>query len=197
MNPEPLQLSKCTTDDCFDTIYPKRVRRLAKKHFTPLSVARSASEFLVKTPGSRVLDIGSGAGKFCMVGAITTKGCFTGIEQRAGLVALSKMLAASYQLTNVAFINANVIFIDFNEYDAFYIYNSFYENIDKRQNIDDTVILNPPLYDTYSSHTSAKLSACSPGVRLATYYTSPSIVPPSFALVDSLYDDQLKFWEKR
>lgn len=197
MNHEYQQLFKCATDDCFNKIYPKRIRRLAEKHFTPLAVARSASEFLVKTPGSKVLDIGSGAGKFCMVGAINTKGRFTGIEQRAGLVALSKTLAASYQLTNVVFINANVIFVDFNEYDAFYIYNSFYENIDKRGNIDDTIILNPPLYDTYSRHTFAQLSACFQGVRLATYYTSTSIVPPSFTLIDSLYDGQLKLWEKR
>lgn len=186
-----------TTDDSFNAIYPSRIRKVAEKHFTPLSVAKSASEFLVNSPGTRVLDIGSGAGKFCMVGSITTRGCFTGIEQREELVQLSKRLVDSYQLTNITFINTNVIFVDFSEYDAFYIYNPFYENIDTRGNIDDTIVLTPSLYDSYSTHTFAQLSTCMPGVRLATYYTSPTIVPPSFTLIDSLYDGQLKFWEKR
>lgn len=191
-----LELVADVTDDHFNAIYPKRIRLLAEKHFTPISVAKTATEFLVTKPGAKVLDIGSGAGKFCMVGAVATKGHFTGIEQRAEFVELSNILAASYQLENVAFIHTNVMSVKFNEYDAFYMYNSFYENIDMHNRIDDTIILNAPLYNAYSRHTFSQLSSLAQGVRLATYYTSPIIVPPSFNLIDTLFDGHLKLWEK-
>jgi len=196
MNIEPFRLRIDVTDDEFNAIYPRKIQRLAEKHFTPVSVAKTASEFLVTKPGTKVLDIGSGAGKFCLVGTVNTSGHFTGIEQRPSLVELSKRLSTSYGLNNVTFINANVTSIDFNEYDAFYIYNSFYENLNNHDSIDDTVLLTPPLYNSYLMYTLGQLSRLSPAVRLVTYYTYHTIVPPSFKLIDSLHDGNLKLWER-
>lgn len=88
---EPSTLDIEITDEEFNRIYPPKISKLAEKHFTPLAIAKAASEFLVTKPRARVLDIGSGAGKFCMVGATHTQGHFTGIEQRSGLVELSKI----------------------------------------------------------------------------------------------------------
>ena len=85
---ELLKLNIHITDEQFNTIYPTSIRRLSEKHWTPVSVAKAAAEFLVTNPGTRVLDIGSGAGKFCMVGAVHTRGFFTGVEQREELVQL-------------------------------------------------------------------------------------------------------------
>lgn len=193
---ELLRLSIDVTDDDFNEIYPEHIRALARKHWTPVAVARTASEFLVARRGTRVLDIGSGAGKFCMVGAANTKGHFTGIEQRVELVELSKKLCASHFLRNVDFIHANVTSIRFSDYDAFYLYNPFHENIDTRHRIDETVRLDPELYDAYSIHTVNQLSRLPSGVRLATYWTPASVVPGSFRLVDSLYKENLCLWEK-
>jgi hypothetical protein len=184
------------TDDEFNAIYPRKIRRLAEKHFTPVNVAKTASEFLVTKPGTKVMDIGSGAGKFCLVGTINTSGHFTGIEQRSSLVELSKRLSISYGLNNVAFLNVNVTSIDFNEYDAFYIYNPFYENLNNREGIDDSVLMTPTLYNSYLTYTQRQLSRLSPAVRLVTYYTSDALVPPGFKLIDTLYEGHLKLWEK-
>ena len=58
-------------DDDFDGIYPEEVRPMAFTHFTPIEIAIRAAKFLVQKSGTKVLDIGSGAGKFCKV-AIST-----------------------------------------------------------------------------------------------------------------------------
>ena len=69
-------------DSRFDLVYPREIRELSDRHWTPVEVARKAAVFLVREPGTRVLDIGCGPGKFCIVGALATDGRFTGVEQR-------------------------------------------------------------------------------------------------------------------
>lgn len=184
------------TDDDFDAIYPDHIRQLGRKHWTPISVAKAAAQFLANRRGINVLDIGSGVGKFCMIGAALTHGHFTGVEQRLELVELSKTLSNSYQLINTRYINANIIAIDFRDFSGFYLYNSFFENVDTRNSIDQTIALSAGFYNTYSVHTSNKLCSLPSGVRLATYFTEEWIVPTNFELVDTLFKGNLKLWEK-
>lgn len=193
---ELLRLSIDITDEDFDAIYPGNIRSLAHKHWTPVAVAKTASEFLVGWPGSKVLDIGSGAGKFCMVGASVTKGHFTGVEQREELVELSRRLSASYFIPNVKFLHANIMSVNFRGYNSFYFYNPFRENIDLHDRIDNAIALNARLYDIYSQYTFGQLSGLSRGVRLATYNTPITSVPRGFRLMDSLYNGYLNLWEK-
>lgn len=196
MNGGPTRLLPDVTDEAFNAMYPRNIGRIAEKHFTPVAVAKTASEFLVTSADTKVLDIGSGAGKFCMVGAMHTAGHFTGIEQRTALVELSKRLSGAYALRNISFIIGNVTSVRFSDFNAFYIYNSFYENIDVRDSIDNSVVVNPPLYNAYLNYTLEQLSSLARGTRLATYYTTDAIVPSSFELVNKLYEGKLNFWIK-
>lgn len=193
---EQLRSGLDITDKDFDSIYPWSVRQLARKHWTPVAVAKTASEFLANRRGVRVLDIGSGVGKFCMVGAVNTRGHFTGVEQRAELVEISKQISAGNHIDNTEFINANIITINFRDYDAFYLYNSFYENIDPYHKIDNEVLLHTKLFNSYSRHTFDQLASLPSGARLATYYTASEIVPDTFRLVDTHHSGFLKLWEK-
>lgn len=184
------------TDEEFDAIYPPHIRALARKHWTPVAVAKTAAQFLVRKRGHRVLDIGSGAGKFCVVGASCTRGDFTGVEQRLELVELSQSISTTHQLDNVTFLQANINTIDFSKYEAFYLYNSFFENIDTRNSIDDVVDLQTQHYNDYSTYTFDQLSRLPSGVRVATYFTDPAIIPSEFSLMNVLYNGNLKLWEK-
>ena len=75
------------SDAAFDKLYPVAIRHLSEIHWTPINVARAAAEFLVNgNPNARIVDVGAGAGKFCMVGSYYTGGHFTGIEQKQNLV---------------------------------------------------------------------------------------------------------------
>ena len=61
-------------DEKFHQLYPLHIQKLADKHWTPLKVAKYAVDFLVPEAGAKVLDIGSGAGKFCLAAGIKTAG---------------------------------------------------------------------------------------------------------------------------
>lgn len=193
---ELIKLNIDIPDNDFNAIYPPKISHLARRHWSSVSVSKLASEFLVDRPGTKVLDIGSGAGKFCMIGATNTKGHFTGVEQRKELVELSTQLSESYRIHNVKFVHANITSIKFVDYDAFYFYNSFYENIDKLNKIDDKVRLDIQLYHQYSVYLVEQLASLPLGTRLVTFCSPLTIIPQSFKLQDTEHSGLLKFWEK-
>lgn len=173
---EFLKLNISITDDDFDAIYPEKIRMLGRKHWSSVSASKLASEFLVQAPGTRVLDIGSGAGKFCMIGASNTKGHFTGVEQRLELIKLSRRISDSYRLHNVEFLHANITSINFNDYDAFYFYNSFYENIDRINRIDNSIKLDIQLYHLYSEYIVEQFASLPLGTRLVSLCSPLTII---------------------
>ena len=184
-------------DVSFDQLYTKQLRDIAEFHFTLVEVAITAADYLVDSPSSKVLDIGAGAGKFCMIGAVATEGHFTGVEQRAKLVTVAEELSKEYLLNNTIFIEANITSIDFKQYSAFYHFNAFYENIDPSGEIDQTVTLNKELYTTYSLYVKNQLEALPLGTKLATYFSYKDEVPKSYKAVKKMFGGKLIFWEKQ
>src|SRR5436305_754412 len=68
-------------DKAFDQLYPEHIRKLSQLHWTPVDIASKAADFLA-IPCARVLDIGSGVGKFCLAaGSFHPETLFFGIEQ--------------------------------------------------------------------------------------------------------------------
>jgi SAM-dependent methyltransferase len=193
---ELLRLNIDVPDEEFDLIYSERIRKLSRRHWTSVSTAKLVSEFLAEKSGTRVLDIGSGVGKFCMVGASHTRGYFVGVERRGDLFEIANTLTASYDIKNVKFIHSNITSIQFRNYDAFYFYNSFHENIAAYGQIDNKVKEDLCLYDLYTLFTYEQFSSLPAGTRIVTYHSPPEIIPATFRLIYSLKDDLLNFWEK-
>src|SRR6187399_1923762 len=96
-------------DEKFDQIYLPSIRQLSPIFWTPVAVAAEAAKLLGTTKETRVLDVGCGVGKFCLVAASLSEGRFTGIEQRAELVAAARKAAADLNLEGVEFLHANLI----------------------------------------------------------------------------------------
>ncbi|MCJ7935924.1 MAG: class I SAM-dependent methyltransferase [Chryseobacterium sp.] len=183
-------------DSTFNELYPNHIKELASRHWTPIAVAKMAAEYLAEEPNSKILDIGAGAGKFCLVGAASTKGMFFGVEQRASLTKISKKIAARHKITNVEFIHSNINEISFSDYDAFYFFNSFYENIDTSCLIDDTILPDRDLYNTYSDYVKEQLDKTPVGTRLVTYWSKWDEIPSSFDLTGTDCNGLLNFWKK-
>ncbi len=183
-------------DNAFNNLYPKHIKALSARHWTPVAIARMAARYLVDNGNKKVLDIGSGAGKFCLVGAASTKGVFYGVEQRASLTRISKKIADKYKISNVEFIHSNINEISFLDYEAFYFFNSFYENIDTSCSIDDTVLPDKDLYYDYSAYVKEQLNKTPVGTRLVTYWSKWDEIPESFDLTDTACNKLLNFWEK-
>ena len=184
------------SDEEFNLIYPDKIRELAFHQWTPLDVARLAAKFLAEKDGAKVLDIGSGVGKFCIVGSLCTQGIFTGVEQRDYLVEMSKKISAKHNISNTSFLCANITEVPFAEYDSFYFFNAFYENIDKAAVIDDTVERGFGLYKVYTRYVSGQLAKMKVGTRLATYWSPEDQVPDNYELRFSAFEHKLNCWEK-
>jgi hypothetical protein len=183
-------------DTEFDWLCPEYVQLLSLKHFTPLPIAQKAAEFL-SLPNTRVLDIGSGVGKFCLAaGYHFPETFFYGVEQRHELYHLAENIKSYTGLPNVNFIYGNVTQINFKEFDHFYFYNSFYENIDQTGQIDNTIELSEGLYNYYTQYLYMALSAKPSGTRLVTFRSLEQEVPPDYKLADTSYNTLLKMWIK-
>jgi len=186
-----------SSDLLFNTIYPQHIREVAQKHWTPLEVAIKAADYLAASPGGKVLDIGSGSGKFCFIAANNHPDThFYGVEQRKELVDLCNDLKETLHLNNVTFINKNVTDIDFAGYDHFYFYNAFYENIYGTQKIDYTVPYSEKLYDYYNLYVYKQLKKMPSGTKVASFHSFGNEMPPGYEIVHSSFENYLQFWVK-
>lgn len=185
------------SDKIFNSLYPKPIQEVAEKHWTPLEVAKKAAAFLATSPEVKILDVGSGSGKFCLTAAhFHPLTFFYGIEQRANLVELSTELGIKLQLANASFICNNITNIDFDRFDHFYFYNSFYENITGTQKIDTNVQYSEELYNYYNRYLHKQLDKKPAGTRLVTYHSFGIETPSGYEIVHTDYSEFLKFWVK-
>lgn len=186
-----------SSDVEFNELYPLSIQTLAKRHWTPLSVARKAARFLAAENNARILDIGSGVGKFCMAAAYyEPKSFFYGVEQRRSLVNRAESVNEILQLENVSFTHGNFTQLDFRNYDHFYFFNAFYENLAGTDKIDNSIDYSGELYNYYNRYLYKQLEQKPTGTRLATYHSLEDEVPRGYHIVGSERDNLLKFWIK-
>jgi len=186
-----------SSDDQLNEIYPLSIQSKADQHWTPLNVARKASSFLAAEDNVRILDIGSGVGKFCLAAAFyKPKAFYYGVEQRESLIYCSNVVKQRLHLKNVSFIHANFTQIDFRNYDHFYFFNAFYENLAGTDKIDDSIDYSGELYNYYNRYLYKQLEQKPAGTRLATYHSLEDEVPKGYHIVGSEMDNLLKFWIK-
>ncbi|HEX9510211.1 MAG TPA: class I SAM-dependent methyltransferase [Puia sp.] len=186
-----------SSDIQFNLLYPASIQQLAGKHWTPLNIARIAAEFLVTGEGVRVLDIGSGVGKFCLSASYyKPHAFFDGIEQRNSLIEHAETARNILGLFNVTFIHGNFTQVNFKKYNHFYFYNSFFENLDGTDKIDDSIEYSAALYNYYSGYLYKELEEMPAGTRIVTYCSWQDEIPSSYNVVQSELDGLLKFYIK-
>jgi SAM-dependent methyltransferase len=190
--PEPFSIE----DEKFDQIYPPEIRELSAIFWTPVAVAAEAAKLLAADPNKHVLDVGCGAGKFCIVAALLTEGRFTGVEQRSSLVEAARQAARARDVGGVEFIHANITDVPFAAYDAFYIFNPFEEHLHGHK-IDKAVALSAELFKRYTSYVSDQLGRCPLGTRVVTYMGYADDIPACYDCEATFFGDDLKLWIKR
>jgi len=178
-------------------LYPESIQLLARKHWTPLSITQMVVDFLTPVHGARVLDIGSGVGKFCLAAAYYKPDAFfSGVEQRKDLTEHAEFARAILGLRNAYFINSNFTQVDFKQYDHFYFYNSFYENLADTDKIDESISYSGELYNLYNRFLYKKLDEMPSGTRLATFHCLEDKIPTGYHMIESKVGCLLKFWLK-
>jgi SAM-dependent methyltransferase len=185
------------SDKDFDALFPLKMRKLSNTHWTPVSIARKAISFFEKEGCKSVLDLGSGLGKFCLIAAASSEIKITGIEQRENLVQLARKIAFNHQLSNLEFIHGDLISQDFRDFDGFYFFNSFEENINSKDSLDRENSLNPIQYEKYILALRSKFDALPLRTKLVTYCGEASEIPDSYRLLSQSHKGKLRFWEKQ
>ncbi len=189
--------SQLPRDAEFDQAYPPAVREASAHHWTSVAACHQAAQWLVTTPHTRVLDIGSGPGKFCAIGAWSTPGHFTGVEQRKHLCRTAQMMLDHYGIERVHILHANVTDLAFDSFDAFYLFNPFEENLQVPQHIDDAIPVYSELYEGYVRHVRNELDRAPLATRVVTYWGHCDEIPACYDCEKTAFGGELKLWVKR
>ncbi len=186
-----------SSDERLNELYPTHIQALAGRHWTPLIIARKAAEFLAAEKNTRILDIGSGVGKFCLAAAYSKPLSFYyGVEQRKSLIIEAELVKKKLHLENVSFIHGNFTQLNFKNFDHFYFFNSFYENLNGTNKIDNTIEYSPELYNYYNRYLFNQLKQKPAGTKLVTYHSLEDEAPKGYQLVAAEIGDLLKYWIK-
>jgi SAM-dependent methyltransferase len=188
-----------SSDVEFDRIYDLRIRVLSAMYWTPIRVAARAARLLSLGGATRVLDIGSGVGKFCLVGALTADAHFVGIERRKDLVDIARGAASALQAERASFVHADMDGFAFDGFDGFYLYNPFFEQISRYLTpIDDTLERTDAAYRYFIRLTVEKLAALRPPVAVVTFNGFGGAMPRDFAFRgdEPAGTDRLELWVK-
>ena len=194
---EKLRIQKNISDEEFDAIYPFELRELSERHWTSVYVSKIAAEFLCSQGPVKVLDIGSGAGKFCFVGAsLYPASEFYGVDIRENFIVISNQLKEEHVIPNTSFFQQDVLSMNLIGYDGIYFFNSFQEKIDPTSSIDYTSSVSVEQYIQYTKHIFTELNNLPRGTKLVTYFSEGFCVPNSFRLLETHFKGELKFYLK-
>ncbi|MGZ5245479.1 MAG: methyltransferase, partial [Flavitalea sp.] len=97
---------------------------------------------------------------------------------------------------NVSFIHGNFTQLDFRQFDSFYFFNSFYENLKGTDKIDSSIEYSLSLFNYYNNYLYKELEQKPNGTRIATYHSLEDEIPPSYYVVKTELNGSLKFWVK-
>ena len=186
------------SDSEFDYIFSEDVRARSMINWTPVNVALTAVKMLVKGPNTKILDIGSGPGKFCFVGAATSQAKFFGVERSENLFNEAESIRKFYQVKNAQFIHADMTALDWTEYNAFYLFNPFWENIPVFNSDGAYAFKCYEKYYKCIDFVKEKLSQMPYGTRVVTYHGFGGNMPDDYDLEDmkKIESDYLRSWVK-
>ncbi len=190
----------------FDEIYSVEHRLVSNTFWTPVETARRAAAFLVGEGARRILDVGAGVGKFCLVGALSTpRARFVGVEQRSHLVAAANDATKLLGSPRAEFIHARFGDIATDGFDGFYFYNPFAENLFQIENrLDDTVDLSETRHTSDLELARRTLTSAPSGTTVVTYWIDgrnrqrARHIPPVYDLIhtERSRGGALSLWRK-
>jgi hypothetical protein len=163
----PLRLTGA--DAALDSLMPGELQHLSRLHWTPLTVALHAVAWLAPTPDANVLDIGSGVGKLCLVGALTGAAQWNGVERHGTMVVAARAAARALGVgAATCFVQADVLDVDWDPYSALYLYNPFEDEVGAGRELPYRV--------------QARLASLRPGVRVVCYHGFGAAMPSCYEL---------------
>jgi predicted RNA methylase len=196
---EQIRRGLAVTDRAFNRIYPEEIRRQSAQFWTPIIVARRAAAQLTATGATRILDVGAGVGKLCILGALTTPATFTGVEHRAHLVEIGRAAIHALGIPRAHLLHGTLASVDFDAYDGFYFYNPFEENVfSPEKRLDESVPLSEERRRADVALVEQALARAKVGTRVVTFYGFGGQMPATYrALPEETRGTAfLRLWEQ-
>jgi predicted RNA methylase len=195
-----LRVGRCPSDRAFDRFLPYHLRLASSQHWTPLVVALRVAGWLDDLAVKTVVDIGSGAGKFCVAAALASHCDFMGIEQRPRLVASARGLAQIFDVEDrVRFVQGTLGQCSLPEANAYYLYNPFGENLfGPDEHLGDDVELSDERYERDVARMETFLERARVGTYIIKYNGFGGRMPPAYdeVRVDREMPNVLRVWQK-
>jgi len=183
-------------DQFFDSLTNKKFSDYSAIHWSKSSTIKSAVDFFIQNNVQNVLDIGSGIGKFCILGAQFSNIHFTGIEIRKDLHEEAQRIKQKLNIPNLNFIHADIKEINFSDYDAFYYYNPFCEHIAISEQIDQEIIFSEEKYYEYEDFVVQEMEKLKEGTIIILHHAKTFMLSKNYRLIDILENGELTFWVK-
>jgi SAM-dependent methyltransferase len=184
----------------FDGLLARPWREASEIHWTPAEVCLEAARMLRPRPMERVLDIGSGAGKFCILASLAVPGIYTGVEQRGPLVAQARWAGRRLGAWRAEFIHGDAFDLDWRAYHCLYLYNPFAELMfEEARRIDTSIDVGAERFDARVAATVSRLHAMRPGTRVATFHGFGGFFPSSYRRAAQRWagTGDLELWVKK
>ena len=195
-----LRAGRPVGDAAFDRLLPEELREVSGQYWTPLPVVRRAASWLREIKARTVVDLGSGAGKFCVAAALLTRCRFTGLEQRASLVVAARRLAETVGVdARVSFVQARIDATTALAGDAYYAFNPFGEYLfPSARFTDPDVTFTPEARRNDIAAARTLLSLAPLGTFVITYNGLGGRFPQEYEQIDvvSRLPGTLRLWKK-
>lgn len=194
---EALRSGRLVDDRVFDRIYPIDVRRASPVHWTPVEIAVRAAKLLADRPGVRLLDVGAGVGKFCIVASAVVNASVVGVEHRPTLARIAED-AANVIGVEVDFERGTLEGCNPRDYDGVYLFNPFAENLALAEDhIDESVELSEKRFWRDIDTMERFLRLAPVGMRVVTYCGWGGAMPPGYCLsLQEFRAGTLELWVK-
>ncbi|MBX3232571.1 MAG: hypothetical protein KIT84_16470 [Labilithrix sp.] len=115
-------------DETFDAIYPDVIRRASAVHWTPVRVCARIVKLLALSPSDRLVDVGAGAGKLCIVASAMSGAHVRGIERVPALANVAREAARRLGV-DVEIVDGGFDVRAGEDADVVYMFNPFFESI--------------------------------------------------------------------
>lgn len=197
---DALRRGECASDREFDRFLPTRLRVVSARYWTPLRVAVRAAVWLDELDIRSLVDIGSGAGKFCVATALMSRCAFLGIEHRKDLVATAGALAEVFGVQDrVAFVEGAFGDGPLPDAECYYFYNPFLEAMLGQEDwLDDHVEHGECRYDREILAVEHWLSQAPVGTYVLTYNGLGTELPRAYTEIrrDQSFPCNLRLYRK-
>ena len=167
------------SDAAFDRLVPPEFKHLSAVHWTPSDVAIRVAALLSPHADERVLDIGSGIGKLCITGALSSQATWVGVELSESLVLAARKLAELLGVApRVEFVHGDAFELDWTSFDALYLYNPFEVSLTGPMVLTDGELA----YQVNAARTQQRLAQLRRGTRVITLNGFGGLMPSTFRL---------------